>query len=124
MTFEIDPPILVVENCNAMFSERVGNFLCAIDAIMISEHSESTAGPIQARKSRSYDLRRHPPPAERLHINKVSAEKDEIRSKGPSFGYDALKARDIVGMRAGMKIGQKDHSQRTRPARPANDFEP
>lgn len=62
MTFEIHASILIVENGNAMLSERVSNFLRAIDVIMISEHSEATAGPIQARKSRSHDLRRHPPP--------------------------------------------------------------
>jgi hypothetical protein len=104
MTFEIHASILIVENGNAMLSERVSNFLRAIEVIVISEHSESTAGPIQARKSRSDDPRRHPPAAERLHVDKVSAEKDEIRTKSPSLSYDTLKARDIVRMRAGMKI--------------------
>jgi hypothetical protein len=98
MTFEIHASVLIVENGNAILPECVSNFLRAIDVIMISEHSESTTGPIQARKSRSYDLRRHSPPAERLHVDKVAAEKDEIRTKSPSFGYDALKARDILGM--------------------------
>src|SRR5262245_34913903 len=124
ITFEIHASTLIVENGNAMRSERVSNFLRAIEVVMISEHSESTAGPIQARKSRSHDLRRHPPSAERLHVDKVSTEKDEVRTKSPSLIYYALKARDIVGMRAGMKIRQEDHPQRTRPARPAIDFEP
>ena len=104
ITFEIHASMLIVENGNAMLSECVSDFLRAIDVIVISEYSESTAGPIQARKSRSHDLRRHPPSAERLHVDKISAEKDEIRTKSPSLSYDALKARDIVRMRAGMKI--------------------
>jgi hypothetical protein len=124
MTFEVHASILIVQNDDAMLSERVSNFLRAIDVIVISEHSETTAGPVQARKSRSHDLRRHPPSAERLHVDEVSAEKDEIRTKRPSLIYNALKARDIVGMRAGMKVRQEDHPQRTRPARPAIDFEP
>jgi hypothetical protein len=39
-----------------------------------------------------------------LHVDKVATEQDEVWTKRPSFGDDALKARDIVGMRAGMKI--------------------
>src|SRR5262245_58386748 len=36
----------------------------------------------------------------------------------------ASRARNIVGMRAGMKIGQKKHSERMRPPRPTIDYEP
>ena len=53
MTFEIHASVLIVENGNATLPECVSNFLRAINVIMISEHSESTTGPIQARKSRS-----------------------------------------------------------------------
>ena len=103
-TFEIYVSIFMVKDSNAVLAERASNFVRAIDVIMISEHNESAAGPIQARKSRSYDLRRYPPPAERLHVDKVSAEKDEIGTKSPSLSCNALKARDVVRMRAGMKI--------------------
>jgi hypothetical protein len=104
MTFEIHASVLIVENGNAMLPECVSNFLRAIDVIMISEHSESTMGPMQSRKDSSHRSGWHPSATKWLHVDKVTTEKDEIRTKRASFGHDAPKAQDIVGMRAGMEV--------------------
>jgi hypothetical protein len=79
---------------------------------------------IQPREHRSYHLRRHSTSPKQLHVNKVATEKNEVGVEGPSFGDDALEARNIVEMGAGMKIGQKKYSERMRPPRPTIDYEP
>jgi hypothetical protein len=102
--FEIHVSIFMVKDDNAVRPERASNFLRTIDVVMISEHSEPAMGSIQSRKNRSHDPGRHSAASEELHVDKVATEQDEVWTKRPSFGDDALKARDIVGMRAGMKI--------------------
>jgi hypothetical protein len=79
---------------------------------------------IQLREHRSYHLGRHSTIPEQLHVNKVATEKNEVGVKGPSSSDDALEARNIVGMGASMKIGQKKYSERLRPPRPTIDYEP
>jgi len=96
--FEIYVSIFIVKNGYAVLAERASNFLRAIDVIMISEHSESTMGPIQCREDSSHRSRWHPSATKWLHVDKVTPEEDEIRTKRASFGHDAPKAQDIVGM--------------------------
>jgi hypothetical protein len=79
---------------------------------------------IQPREHRSYHLGRHSTSPEQLHVNKVATEKNEVGVEGASFSDDALEARDIVGMRACMKIGKKKYSKRLRPPRPTINYEP
>jgi hypothetical protein len=79
---------------------------------------------IQPREHRSYHLGRHSTSSEQLHVNKVATEKNEVGVEGLSFSDDALEARNIVGMGAGMKIGKKNDSERMRPPRPTIDYEP
>ena len=69
---------------------------------------------IQPGEGRSYHLGRHSTSPEQLHVNKVATEKNEVGVEGSSFSDDALEARNIVGMGAGMKIGQKKYSERIR----------
>jgi hypothetical protein len=78
----------------------------------------------QPRENRSYHLGRHSTSPEQLHVNKVAAEKSEVGVEGSSFSDDALEARNIVGMGASMKIGNKKYSERMRPPRPTVDYEP
>ena len=78
----------------------------------------------QPRENRSYHLGRHSTSPEQLHVNKVATEKNEVGVEGSSFSDDALEARNIVGMGAGMKIGQKKYSEWLRPPRPTIDYEP
>jgi hypothetical protein len=103
-TFEIYVSIFMIKDGNAVLAERASNFLRAIDVIMISKHSESTMGPIQSREDSSHRSGWHPSAAKWLHVDKITTEEDEIRTKRASFGHDAPKAQDIVGMRAGMEI--------------------
>src|SRR5262245_21576919 len=79
---------------------------------------------MQPRENRSYHAGRHSTSPEQLHVNKVATEKNEVRIEGSSFSDDALEARHIVGMGAGMKIGKKKYSERMRPPRPTIDHEP
>ena len=79
---------------------------------------------IQPRENRSYQLGRHATSPEQLHVNKVATEKNEVGVEGSRFSDDALEARNIVGMGAGMKIGKKEYSERMRPPRPTIDYEP
>jgi hypothetical protein len=78
----------------------------------------------QPRENRSYHLGRYSTSAEQLHVNKVATEKNEVGVEGSRFSDDALEARNIVGMGAGMKIGKKEYSERMRPPRPTIDYEP
>src|SRR5262245_36187698 len=73
---------------------------------------------MQPRENRSYHAGRHSTSPEQLHVNKVATEKNEVGVEGLNFSDDALEARNIVGMGAGMKIGQKKYSERMRPPRP------
>jgi hypothetical protein len=57
-------------------------------------------------------------------LTKSPPRKNEVGVEGSSFVDDALEAGNIVGMGAGMKIGQKKYSERMRPPRPAIDYEP
>ena len=102
--FEIYVSIFIVKDGNAVLAERASNFLRAIDVIVISEHSESTMGPIQSREDSSQRSGWHPSATKWLHVDKVTTEKDEIWTKRASLGHDAPKAQDIVGMRAGMEV--------------------
>jgi hypothetical protein len=79
---------------------------------------------IEPREHRGYHLGRHSTSPEQLHVNKVATEKNEIGVEGSSFSDDALEARNIVGMGAGMKIGKKKYSEWMRPPRPTIDYEP
>ena len=79
---------------------------------------------IQLRENCSYHLGRHSTSPEQLHVNKVATEENKVGVEGSSFVDDALEAGNIVGMGAGMKIGQKKYSERMRPPRPAIDYEP
>jgi hypothetical protein len=98
MTFEIQASILIVENGNAMLAERSSDLPRPIEVIMISEHSESTMRPLQSREDGSHRSGWHPSATKWLHVDKVTAEEDEIRTKRASFGHDAPKTQDIVGM--------------------------
>jgi hypothetical protein len=79
---------------------------------------------IQLRENCSYHLGRHSASPEQLHVNKIATEKNEVGVEGSSFSDDALETRNVVGMGARMKIGQKKYSQRMRPPRPTIDYEP
>ena len=79
---------------------------------------------IQLREDRSCDSGRHSSSAEQLHIDKVATEENEIGVEGSSFSDDAPEARDVVGMRASMKIREKNYSERTGPSRPTIDYQP
>jgi hypothetical protein len=83
-----------------------------------------SATRIQLRENCSYHLGRHSPSPEQLHVNKIATEKNEVGVEGSSFSDDALETRDVVGMGARMKIGQKNYSERMRPPRPTVDYEP
>ena len=78
----------------------------------------------QTRENRSYHLGRHATSPEQLHVDKVATEKDKVGVESSSFSDDALEPRNIVGMGAGMKIGQKKDSERMRPPRPTINYEP
>jgi len=79
---------------------------------------------IEPRENRGYHLGRHSTSPEQLHVDKVATEKNEVGVEGSGFSDDALEARNIVGMGAGMKIGKKNYSERMRPPRPTIDYEP
>src|SRR5215813_5334953 len=79
---------------------------------------------MQPRENRSYHAGRHSTSPEQLHVNKVATKKNEVGVEGSSFSDDVLEARNIVGMGASMKIGQKKYSERMRPPRPTIDYEP
>jgi hypothetical protein len=79
---------------------------------------------IEPRKNRGYHLGRHSTGPEQLHVDKVAPEKNEVGVEGSGFSNDALEARNILGMGAGMKIGQKKYSEGMRPPRPTIDYEP
>src|SRR5262245_49431597 len=102
--FEVYVSIFIIKDGDAVLAERASNFLRAIDVIVISEHSESTMSPIQPREDSSHRSGWHPAATKWLHVDKVTTEEDEIRTKRASFGHDAPKAQDIVGMRPGMEI--------------------
>ena len=61
--------------------------------------------PHQLRKDRSCDPGWHSSSPEQLHIDKIATEENEVGVEGLSFSDDAREARDVVGMRARMKIG-------------------
>ena len=90
---------------------------------MISENGELAQGRTQLRQNCDGDPGRHPSASEQLHVDKVTAEQNESGAESSGFRNDGLQASNIAGMRASVEVGQKDYSQRARPARPASDLE-
>jgi hypothetical protein len=117
--FMFDAGQLVVEHRDAIVAQRIRDGARPVGVVVIAEHGEAPGRRRQAGENGGRDVRRHPPAAERLHVDEVAAVQREVGLALRGLGNDGLQARHVAGMRAEMEIRQVGDAQRPLPSRPA-----